>query len=145
MGLETVLVAVDEGDTDRLDALATTAVDIAGPAAATVELVRVFSETAYDDAEAGLDRPEPTPTQVAQESGALEPLERAVNEAGLSYRIHGCLSDATHGVVSLTENLSADLVLVGGSRRSPSGKVVFGSTAQELMVDAPCPVTLVKG
>jgi nucleotide-binding universal stress UspA family protein len=48
-------------------------------------------------------------------------------------------------VVALAEELDADLVIVGGRTRSPAGKAVFGSTAQEILLESPCPVTFVRG
>lgn len=148
MSVQTVLVAVDDGDTDRLDSLAEAAIDLSKPAGATVELVHAFSNAEYDEAKAKLDSSEGTvtPTAVAQQDGLLGDLGDQLGAAGLSYNTHGCLSEGTGGgVAELADELDADFVVVGGSKRAPSGKVVFGSTAQSVIVDVPCPVTLVKG
>jgi len=56
----------------------------------------------------------------------------------------GALGDRADRIVREAGDWSADLVVVGGRKRSPAGKAVFGSVAQEVMMNAPCPVTFVR-
>ncbi len=39
---------------------------------------------------------------------------------------------------------AADLIMIGLKRRSPLGKLILGSSAQRILLDAPCPVLTVK-
>jgi len=151
MGLNTILLAVGENDQERLEALARTAIDIAEPAGATVELAHVFTEDEYDIAKEKLefdDQSEVTPAVVAKRYLTIRELGDAMEEAGVEFGWHGSISNgASQGerVVELAETVDADLVIVGGRKRSPTGKAIFGSTAQEIMLNAPCPVTFVRG
>lgn len=47
-------------------------------------------------------------------------------------------------VIVVGHIVSADLIIIGLRRRSPLGKVLLGSNAQDILLDAPCPVLAVK-
>jgi len=151
MSLETVLLAVGESDKGRIGPLAETTADIAGPAEATVALAHVFTNEEYESAQSNLDfdpESEMTPDDVAKRYVTIRKLGDAMEAAGVDFTWHGRLTDDEDSqgetVVALAEELGADLVIIGGRKRSPAGKAVFGSTAQEILLEAPCPVTFVR-
>jgi nucleotide-binding universal stress UspA family protein len=146
MALETVLLAVGD-ERDRVSKLANTAVDIAGPAGATVEIAHVFTREEYRSVREKLDidpDSEQTPHSVARRHTSTRELGEAFDGADVEYDINGRIGDHGDEIVDLAEELDADLVIVGGRKRSPTGKAVFGSTAQEVLLESPCPVAFVR-
>jgi nucleotide-binding universal stress UspA family protein len=66
-------------------------------------------------------------------------------------------SDVTHELVQLVEGLDpaeqilhvaaerqAELIVIGLRRRTPVGKLIMGSVAQKILLEADCPVLAVK-
>lgn len=48
-------------------------------------------------------------------------------------------------LISIAEATEAELIVIGLRRRSPVGKLLLGSNAQRILLDAPCAVLAVKG
>lgn len=147
MALETVLLAVGPGDRDRAEKLAQTASDIAGPAGATVVLAHVFTDDEYEETLDNLRVGDPdstTPDEVARRHATIRTIGDIFDASQIEYDVRGALGEHGETIVELAESAAANLVIVGGRKRSPTGKAVFGSTAQEVMLSAPCPVTFVR-
>ena len=149
MAIDTMLLAVGPADAERAQRLAEETIDVAGPTGATVFLAHVFTKDEYRDTTDKLDfdmeGDEVTPNDVAQRHSTVRDLTREMDEAGVEYQVRGEVGAHGERIVDLAEVVDADRVVVGGRRRSPTGKAVFGSTAQEVMLSAPCPVTFVRG
>jgi nucleotide-binding universal stress UspA family protein len=147
-GLNSVLVALGPEDAERVTRLAEEAIDIAGPADATVVINHVFTREEFESRvdTLGFDRAasEVSADDVALRYSPVRDLAARLDDAGVDYEIRGAVGDYSEQVVSVAEALEADLVLVGGRKRSPTGKAVFGSVAQEILLSAPCPVTFVR-
>ena len=47
-------------------------------------------------------------------------------------------------LISIAEDSDAELIVIGLRRRTPVGKLILGSNAQRILLDAPCPVLAVK-
>jgi nucleotide-binding universal stress UspA family protein len=148
MTLHRVLLAIGPGDSDRIDRLAETAIEVAAPAGATVVLAHVFTRDEYAEAldtlefDAAAD--EVSADDVAARHSTVRDLVEKLEAADVEYEIRGGLGPHGETIVELAEEESADRVVVGGRRRSPTGKAVFGSTAQEVLLNASCPVTFVR-
>ena len=148
MKLETVLLAVGPGDADRIDELGEAVVEAANPADATVILAHVFTRSEYDDVLTRLEfdrsADEIEPDDVARRHSTILELGELLDEYDVDYEIRGAVGEHGPTIVDLARSTDADRVVVGGRRRSPTGKAVFGSTAQEVLLSAPCPVTFVR-
>ena len=52
--------------------------------------------------------------------------------------------EAAEDLVSVAEASDAELIVIGLRRRTPVGKLILGSNAQRVLLDAHCPVLAVK-
>jgi nucleotide-binding universal stress UspA family protein len=53
-------------------------------------------------------------------------------------------ADSAEDVIFVAIEEAAEVIVIGLRRRSPVGKLVLGSHAQRILLDAPCPVLAVK-
>ena len=62
------------------------------------------------------------------------------------YEVQLLLTDLTSGeqLVKFAEDLNIDLIFLGIVKKSKVGKLLFGSTAQYIILHAPCPVVTVQ-
>lgn len=99
----------------------------------TADLVVVSSRPARpeDDAELARDLEEHRP---ALTEAGIEPQTRRLPEEG----------DTAEDILAIAEDVRAGVIVIGLRRRSPVGKLLLGSNAQRILLDAPCPVLAVK-
>ena len=53
-------------------------------------------------------------------------------------------NEPAEDLISVADEISAELIVIGLRRRTPVGKLILGSNAQRILLDAPCPVLAVK-
>ena len=102
-----------------------------------VELIVVNSHRGgreYDD---------DTSTRTEQDLSALE---TKLKESGLPYDVRQLVRgfEPAEDLISVAEANDADLIVIGLRRRSPVGKLILGSNAQRILLDAHCAVLAVK-
>jgi nucleotide-binding universal stress UspA family protein len=76
----------------------------------------------------------------------LEKLQRTAKHANIACEIHATVSYQSPGedLVQFANDQEIDEIVIGVRRRSKVGKMVFGSTAQYVILKASCPVLSVK-
>ena len=52
--------------------------------------------------------------------------------------------DPAEDLIAVAGETGADFIVIGLRRRTPVGKLILGSNAQRVLLDAPCPVLAVK-
>ena len=77
---------------------------------------------------------------------ALAAVRTRVAESGVVYEIdqHVGGHEASDELVDVADRIRASLIVIGLRRRSPTGKLITGSQAQRILLDANCPVLAVK-
>ena len=125
-----VLVAIDNADDRRAIAQADAVVDL--PASAdevTAHLCHVF-------------RDNPEGASVNQLSAVRRARER-MEEAGVACVHYEASGDPADELLSAAEAIDADAICVSGRKRSPTGKAVFGSVTQDVILGSDRPVIAV--
>jgi nucleotide-binding universal stress UspA family protein len=69
-----------------------------------------------------------------------------LNSDKVSYETHLLISgqDSGESLVEYAEQNKVDEIIIGLQKRSKVGKLMFGSTAQYIILNAPCPVVSIK-
>ena len=79
-------------------------------------------------------------------STELDHVHDQLEAAGVQHEVRQLVRgmDPAEDLVNVAEEVSAELIIIGLRRRSPVGKLILGSNAQRILLDAPCPVLAVK-
>jgi nucleotide-binding universal stress UspA family protein len=101
-------------------------------------LTRALSEARLRDAALIVVNTSPD----AEVAGLVEQL----TASGLGYEIKTATDaeDSAEELIRTAETAEADFIVIGLRRRSPVGKLLLGSNAQRVLLDAACPVLAVK-
>jgi nucleotide-binding universal stress UspA family protein len=76
----------------------------------------------------------------------LEEVRNELQSSDVPYEVRQLVRglDPAEDLVGLASEVDADLIVIGLRRRTPVGKLILGSNAQRVLLDAQCPVLAVK-
>ncbi|WP_138005399.1 universal stress protein [Halalkalirubrum salinum] len=80
----------------------------------------------------------------ATQVGSVRRFVEALDRTGIDVTVHEDSGEPGEAIRSLTTAVNADMILVGGRKRSPAGKALFGSVTQDIILNADRPVTVIR-
>jgi len=85
---------------------------------------------------------------IAKTHSELAAARERLDAAGIDYVVReseiDAEIDAADDLVQVARDEDAALIVIGIRRRTATGKLILGSQAQRILLDAPCPVLVVK-
>jgi len=131
-----VLVPVD----DDVDRALTQARYVADLPAATEEVEAVLLFVFTGDSE-------DIPSEYRQFKTAdrIQSVRRArdfLEDEAVSVQVRDDSGDTTQDIIRVADDVDADAIVLGGRKRSPAGKAIFGSTTQSVILNTDRPVVV---
>jgi nucleotide-binding universal stress UspA family protein len=86
------------------------------------------------------------PEEAVQIEEAMAAIRQDLEAAGIGFEMRQLVRgmDVAEDLIAVAEESGAEMIVIGLRRRSPVGKLILGSNAQTILLDAPCPVLAVK-
>lgn len=136
--------------TDGLDRITREAGELAAGVDAELLLLHVTSEGDYEEdrkAMAEIDALEGGSYDIGQaREGAREFArdlgEQVLRNIDVDYEAVGAIGDEYEKIMQTATDHDCDHIFIAGRRRSPSGKAIFGDTAQRVILNSDNPVTV---
>jgi nucleotide-binding universal stress UspA family protein len=146
--IESVLLAIGPNDRSHVDTLLDVVESVAGPTGAMVYLVHVFTHDEYNELMGQMDADSTTedigPDELAARQNDVRTPVSRLEELRIDHEIRGVVGYPNKEIVKTANELGVDMLFIGGQHRSPSGKAIFGDSAQQILLNAACPVTYVQ-
>lgn len=83
---------------------------------------------------------------VAQRDANLASVGADLAARGVPYSVRHLVkgNEPAEDLIDVADEVGADFIVIGLRRRTPVGKLILGSNAQRILLDAACPVLAVK-
>lgn len=145
MPIETLLLAVGGKSEHRIDEMVETALQETDDTDAEVVILHVFGHEEFRSLSEQLNFPAGTdPSHLAARQVTVSHVRERLEAAGMTVTVEGATGDRSDAIIGTADAAGADRIIVGGRKRTPVGKAIFGSTAQQVMLNASCPTTFVR-
>ncbi len=82
----------------------------------------------------------------AKADAQVEMIKQKINESGVAFEVRQLVRgfEPSEDLIHVAQEADAELIVIGLRRRTPVGKLILGSNAQRILLDAHCPVLAVK-
>lgn len=76
----------------------------------------------------------------------LEDVTKDLTDRGVDFEVHGLVrgNHPAEDLIEIADSVKAKLIVIGLRKRTPVGKLIAGSNAQEVLLNAHCDVLAVK-
>jgi nucleotide-binding universal stress UspA family protein len=84
--------------------------------------------------------------EAARYERELDEVRQELDAVGITHEVRQLVRglEPAEDIIAVAEEVKADFIVIGLRRRSPVGKLILGSNAQRILLEAPCPVLAVK-
>jgi nucleotide-binding universal stress UspA family protein len=85
-------------------------------------------------------------SDAVESEAQLDEVRSLLKDAGVEHDVRQLVRglDPAEDMIKVVNETNAEMIVIGLRRRSAVGKLVLGSNAQRIILDAPCPVLAVK-
>jgi nucleotide-binding universal stress UspA family protein len=131
----TVLVPVDDSE-DRARAQAAFVTDLPAPSSVRAHVTHALSRE---------EREAPTSMQSVDRIATVRQVVETLEAAGVETQVQEIGEPPAASIIDLAGGLDVDAVVLGGRKRSPAGKALFGSVTQQVILGSDRPVVVTGG
>jgi len=84
--------------------------------------------------------------EATQHEHELAEVRAELDKEGIEHEVRQLVrgNEPADDLIAVAEEIGADFIVIGLRRRTPVGKLIMGSNAQRILLEAPCPVLAVK-